>query len=102
MVHPPSLAGAVHDTVAEALRLATALTPVGAPGTVDAETVMVIGGVTAGLPTPLLADTVNVKDPVVVGVPESTPVAAARPRPGGRAPLATAKVGAGLPLAWKV
>src|SRR5438445_2304818 len=102
MAQPPPLAGAVHDTVADALRLATAPTPAGAPGTVGAETVMVIGGVTAGLPTPLLAETVNVKDPAVVGAPESTPVPADRLRPGGRAPLATAKVGAGLPLAWKV
>ncbi len=49
--------------------------------------------VAAGL-TPLLAVTVPVNAPVLVGVPDSTP-AELRLNPGGRLPAVTLKVGAG-------
>jgi hypothetical protein len=52
-------------------------------------------------PTPLLAVTVNVYDPAVVGVPESTP-AVVRVSPGGRDPAVTVVVGAGAPATWYV
>jgi hypothetical protein len=70
MALPPSLAGAVHETTAEALP-ATADTPVGAPGAVSGAS-----GVTAAdgdeadpVPVELVAVTVN-----VYGVPLVRPV----------------------------
>ncbi len=53
--------------------------------------------VAAGL-TPLLAVTVPVKVPLLVGLPEMTP-AELKLNPGGRLPDVTLKVGAGVPLA---
>ncbi len=50
---------------------------------------------------PLLALTVKVDVPAVVGVPESTP-AELRESPAGTAPEATENVGEGLPLAVKL
>jgi len=67
--------------------------------TTGAATVMVISAVTASGLTPFVARTAKVNGPVVVGVPDRTPVVASRLNPGGRAPLATANVGAGYPLA---
>ena len=58
-----------------------------------------IGGVSAGLPTPLVAKTLKVNEPATVGVPESTPVTALSSRPVGSEPLATPYVGVGFPLA---
>ena len=60
---------------------------------------IVVDGLTGAVPTPLLARTVKVNVPAVVGVPDSTPVVAFNVNPLGSVPLATAKVGAGLPLA---
>lgn len=51
--------------------------------------------------TPLLAVTVKVEVPVVVGVPERTP-AVLRVSPGGRVPEDTVNVGAGTPAAVNV
>jgi hypothetical protein len=57
---PPSLEGAVHDTVAVALP-AVAVTAVGAPGAVGAIGVTALDGADAGpVPIMLLAVTVNV------------------------------------------
>ena len=64
-----------------------------------APTVTVIGGVTAGLPTPLVAETLKVNEPATLGTPESTPVTALSSRPVGWEPLANAYVGVGFPLA---
>jgi len=66
---PPVLPGAVHDTVAEVSEVvATALTPVGAPGAVAG--VAAADAVEAApVPTPLVAVTVN-----VYGVPLVRPV----------------------------
>jgi hypothetical protein len=64
-------------------------------------TVMVWLALTAAVPTPLEAETVNVKAPDAVGVPDRTP-AALSDRPVGRVPLLTANVGAGLPEAVNV
>jgi len=47
-------------------------------------------GVTAAGATPLLALTVNVDAPAVVGVPVNAPVAEFSVNPGGKIPLATA------------
>jgi hypothetical protein len=51
-------------------------------------------------PSVLLATTLKVYDPDVVGVPDKTPVEL-RVRPGGRVPVEL-KLGAGLPEAVKV
>ena len=51
----------------------------------------------AAEPTPLLAVTVPVKAPAVVGVPEITP-AVLKLKPFGNAPEVTLKVGAGNPV----
>ena len=59
MLAPPSLAGAVHDTVADPFE-ATADTPVGAPGTTAAGVTDAEALDAALLPTLLLAFTVNV------------------------------------------
>jgi len=59
------------------------------------------GGVVA-LPAALVAVTVKVDVPVVVGVPESTPVVGSNSRPTGSDPLLTAYVGAGYPAAVNV
>src|SRR6266481_5106990 len=56
---------------------------------------MVRAGVTASGGTPLLALTVKVNTPGVVGVPDSRPLAASRISPPGSAPEARANVGAG-------
>ena len=48
---------------------------------------------------PLLAVTVKVNDPLVVGVPEITPVVASSWRPAGSEPVVTVNVGAGVPVA---
>ena len=64
--------------------------------------VMVIDGLTASGGVPLVAVTVKVNVPVVVGVPEMTPVAELRVRPPGSDPLEIVKVGAGEPVATKV
>jgi hypothetical protein len=66
------------------------------------ETTMVMDGLTASGVTPLVALTVKVDEPAVVGVPDNTPVVVFNDRPGGRAPADTAKVGAGLPEAANV
>jgi hypothetical protein len=63
--------------------------------------VMVMLAVPAGVPTPLEADTVKVKLPLVVGVPERTPPVLSD-SPVGTVPVPTEKVGAGLPEAVKV
>ena len=61
MALPPSLAGAVQETVAEALP-AVAVTAVGAPGTVAGATGVTLLDASEGalLPTALLAATVKV------------------------------------------
>ena len=59
-------------------------------------------GLTASGEIPLLALTVKVKTPEVVGVPDSTPLAGSRLRPSGRDPEAREKVGAGVPEAANV
>ena len=64
--------------------------------------VMVIEPLTASGAVPFAAVTVKVNAPAVVGVPDRIPVVVSRVRPPGSAPLATEKVGAGLPLAVKV
>ena len=56
----------------------------------------------AAVPTPLLALMLPVKVPAAVGVPVMAPVVVFKVRLVGRLPLATAKVGAGLPLAATV
>src|SRR5690348_5481686 len=56
---------------------------------------------TASGETPLLAVTVKVKAPALVGVPESTP-SLVRLSPAGRVPEDTAYVGVGDPDAAKV
>jgi len=48
------------------------------------------------------ADTVNVKDPDDVGVPDSTPVVLSRVNPAGRDPDATANVIGAVPEAANV
>ena len=58
-----------------------------------------VDGLTAAGLTPLLARTVNVNGPTVVGVPDNTPLVEFRANPGGNAPLASAYVGVGLPEA---
>ena len=45
---------------------------------------------------------VKAEVPMLDGVPESSPVVPSRVRPGGRFPLPTEKVGAGIPVAAKV
>ena len=67
-----------------------------------AEIAIVMFGVTAAGLTPLLAVTLNEKGPVVVGVPDSTPLAEFKVKPPGSAPDVTANVGVGLPLAVNV
>ena len=62
-------------------------------------TVTVVAGPTASGATPLLALTVNVNAPVLLGVPASRPVVGFRLNPVGSVPLARANVAAGLPLA---
>jgi hypothetical protein len=69
---------------------------------VGPETTMVTDGLTASGLTPLVAVTVKVEEPGVVGIPDNTPVVAFNARPGGSAPADTVKVGAGLPEATKV
>ena len=58
----------------------------------------------AAVPTLLLAVMVTMVSPPVAaaGVPEITPVVGSRPRPLGRVPVVTAKVGAGKPVAATV
>ena len=57
----------------------------------------------AGLPTPLLAFTVTLNAPTVVGVPDSAPLdCSVRPVGSGPEPAFRENVGTGLPLAAKV
>jgi hypothetical protein len=58
-----------------------------------------VGDVT--VPPLLVADTVNVEFPGVVGVPASTPFVP-KVSPGGSDPVATENVGVGCPLALNV
>jgi len=61
-------------------------------------TVIVYVAVASGA-VPLLAVTVKVNDPLVVGVPEITSVFASSWRPAGSEPVVTVNVGAGVPVA---
>src|SRR4051794_36049608 len=67
-------------------------------------TTIVRAGVVASGETPFVAVTVKVNVPGEVGVPASVPSVAVRLSPGGRAPEASAKLGAGSPSAvnWYV
>jgi len=65
-------------------------------------TVSVSVGLTASGLTPLVALTVNVNVPAETGVPDSTPVRASSSNPSGKAPEASAKLGAGTPDAANV
>src|SRR5450631_3322474 len=81
MAEPPLLAGAAHDTTAEASP-AVADTPVGAPGTALGVTAP-LAGEAGEVPTPFVAVTVNVYEvplvrPVTVAV-VAPAVAAVRP-----------------------
>src|SRR6516225_7198197 len=73
-----------------------ALVIAGAVG-VAADTVIVTVGLTAAGLTPFAAWTVKEKDPVALGVPDRMPLPGSRLRSAGSVPLATEKVGAGLP-----
>jgi hypothetical protein len=66
------------------------------------ETTTVMDGLTASGLTPLVAVTVKVDEPAVVGVPDNPPVVEFNDKPGGREPADTVKVGAGLPEAANV
>jgi hypothetical protein len=68
---------------------------VGAPGVPGS---MVMLKFCETLPLALVALTVPVEEPAVVGVPESTPVVELSVRPGGKLPAERLKVGAGEPL----
>jgi hypothetical protein len=69
-------------------------------GTVDEEVLTVIDTFPelAGEPTPLLACTANVYEPLVVGIPLKTPLEA-NVKPGGSVPETTLYVGVGTPEA---
>lgn len=66
---------------------------IGKTGTAVTSTVLVVAAFGAN---PLLAVTVKVKVPIVVGVPDNTPVVVFNVRPVGTVPV-MAKVGAGGP-----
>jgi hypothetical protein len=51
------------------------------------------------VPATFVADTLKVYVPAAVGEPDNTPETGSRDRPGGSAPAAIAKAGAGAPLA---
>jgi hypothetical protein len=90
--------------VPEALMAAEYAVPTTAPANVI--DVDVIDGATAAAvtvyvcwsdPALLVAVTVNIAGPTVVGVPDTTPEVSSNFKPAGNAPADTAKVGAGVP-----
>jgi len=94
------LAAKVYENGAPTVPDPGGLAAVKAGGTWFEVTEMVSDPVVA-LPAEFEARTRKVNGPAAVGVPDSTPPAD-RPSPGGREPLDTEKLGAGLPLAVKV
>ena len=95
IAEPPLEAGAVKEIVACAFP-GVAVPIVGAPGAV-AE--IVIEKFCVAVPPEFVAETTPVNVPIVFGVPLSTPVAALKLSPVGKAPEVRLKVGVGEPLA---
>lgn len=65
----------------------------------DAEAIVSVYVAVESGAVPLLAVTVKVNDPLVVGVPDITPVVVSSWRPAGSEPVVTVNVGAGVPVA---
>jgi len=83
IAEPPSEAGAVHDTTADAFP-ATANTPVGAPGAVTGAWITQVKLALPLAEVPSVAVTATVELPAVLGVPEISPVPVLMTRPAGR------------------